>query len=461
MLLLISVLVYWSIPVQRIRTAVLIVASFAYLGFTDPWSMAVVAGLSLFSYAMGRLIGGAKRRGPIHALAVTGVLALLIVFKYLGMLTGVLNGLLSFLGKLPAFEIDKLILPLGLSYIVFKHISYLTDIKWGLVKPGRFDDFLLYSSLFTIYVAGPIERFERFQPQVARDRIPFLWSNIETGTKRVVLGMFKKLVLADLLGFYLGKPWNSPGDYAPAALLVVLMGYSLQIYFDFSGYSDMAIGASRLFGLRIMENFRNPYLAPNISQFWRRWHISLSDWIRDYVFFPLSRLGKGKIWLQACVPMIAMALCGMWHGSTWNYVLWGVWHGIGLAVYQAWNGYKRRNVSLGKTLDTKWMVVLSTFLNFLFVSVGWILFASQRPLSFLAGLRGGGSGRGLMAPVIGMLITVAGGLILFGLAPASRRIQGLVPERLRFYYDYVVYGITLAALLNFSLGSASFVYAGF
>lgn len=352
----------------------LILSSFIFIYLMDKWSVAVVLSLTLVSYLFGTLISRYPKKGWIHALGVIIVLGVLIVFKYLGFLTGIFNNLAGFIDALPNLKSEKLLLPLGISYIVFKHISYLTDIKWGLVKPGRFIDFLLYSSLFTIFVAGPIERFERFKSQVEQHRLPFSWSNIDYGFMRIVFGMFKKLVLADWIGYFINPVWQNPHHYSSWAGLLALVGYSFQIYFDFSGYSDIAIGSSRLFGFRIMENFKNPYLAPNISQFWRRWHISLSDWIRDYLFFPLSKLSSRRIWQVFFVPVIAMALCGLWHGSAWHFVFWGIWHGLGLSVFQVWNQFKRRNKKVAKAAKEGWFFYAGIATNFSFVTLGWFLF---------------------------------------------------------------------------------------
>ncbi|MDD3236215.1 MAG: hypothetical protein PHH43_07830 [Candidatus Cloacimonetes bacterium] len=370
-LLLVVLLPYWLVPKQTIRNTILILGSFAYLYLVDRNAAISVLALSGFSYLMGNLIGKHPKKTIFHTLGVLGVLATFVAFKYIGLLTGTLNSLSQFMGALPRFNIAKIILPLGISYIVFKHISYLTDIKWGLVKPGRFIDFLLYSSMFTIFVAGPIERFERFKPQVEVNRIPFLWADIDYGFMRIVFGMFKKLVIADWLGYYINPVWQNPHHYSAWIGLVALVGYSLQIYFDFAGYSDIAIGSSRLFGIRIMENFNNPYLAPNISLFWRRWHISLSDWIRDYLFFPLSQFSTNKVWLMFFVPVIAMALCGLWHGAAWHFMLWGVWHGVGLSILQVWNNIKRKHKPLFKATKANWFYYAGILMNFSFATLGW------------------------------------------------------------------------------------------
>ncbi|MDD3235055.1 MAG: hypothetical protein PHH43_01875 [Candidatus Cloacimonetes bacterium] len=370
-ILILSVVLYWIIPRQSLRNLLLILASFAFIYLLDQWSIAVVAGLSLVSYFFGILIEKHPKRSLIHACGVVFVLGVLIAFKYLGFLSGIFNSLAGFINALPQFEIRKLLLPLGISYIVFKHISYLTDIKWGLIKPGRFIDFLLYSSLFTIFVAGPIERFENFKPQVEQSRLPFSWCNIDYGFMRIVFGMFKKLILADWIGYFISPIWENLHHYGQWIRLLALLGYSFQIYFDFAGYSDIAIGSSRLFGIKIMENFNNPYLAPNISQFWRRWHISLSNWIKDYLFFPLSKISNKRLWQIFFVPVIAMALCGLWHGASWHFMLWGLWHGLGLSALQIWNQYKRKHKQLGKATKSKWFNYAGIAMNFCFVTLGW------------------------------------------------------------------------------------------
>ena len=325
--LLVSICIYWLIPKQALRNIFLVLASIMVLFLYDKWSPLVVVCLSVWSWAFGYLISKKKHAALYHCVGVIGLLGSLAVFKYLGFLAGVLSHLNEFISLLPNISFDHLILPLGISYLTFKCISYITDIKWGLIAPARLEHILMYNSLFTIFIAGPIERYERFGPQYG-SRIEFKWKDIDYGFARIVLGLFKKLVIADWLGYFIAPVWSQPWNYTSWSGLLALLGYSLQIYFDFSGYSDIAIGSSRLFGLKIMENFKNPYLAPNISQFWRRWHISLSDWIRDYIFFPLSRISKNIVWTMFLVPIIAMGLCGLWHGAAWHFALWGMWHGL-------------------------------------------------------------------------------------------------------------------------------------
>jgi len=461
-ILILSLILYWAIPWQRVRNWILILASFAFIYQNDKWSVVVVLGLTGFSYLIGLLIAKKQHKGLIHLTGLLGMLTLLVFFKYLGFLTGILNSLTAFIGDLPAFDIAGIILPLGISYIVFKHISYITDIKWGLVSPGRFDEFLLYSSLFTIFVAGPIERFERFKPQVEQKRIPFVWSDAEFGIRRIVFGMFRKLVIADWIGHYINPVWQNMDQYTAWIKILALFGYSIQIYMDFAGYSDIAIGSSRLFGIRIMENFRNPYLAPNISQFWRRWHISLSDWIRDYLFFPLSRLGKGKFWLKFSVPVIAMALCGLWHGAAWHFILWGVWHGMGLALYQLWCDHKRRHKELNKLVKTGVFNLPAILLTFVYITLGWTVFASAQFARYFRGLVSSFSSEHLaFFSKKGFLYIFLGGLIIFVFVPIYNRLITRVSPGIRTLIDIGLFIAIAELLLNISAGQSSFIYAGF
>lgn len=369
--LVLTAIIFWLLPQSRLRSAWLTLCSYAFIWYFDHKAVFVVIGLTVFTYLIAFWMERNPKSKLAHGTGVIGLLLVLIAFKYLGMLSGTINSLLVFLSSLPVFRMEKLFLPLGISYIVFKYISYLTDIKWGIVKKGRLLDVACYGSLFTIFVAGPIERFERLKPQLEADAKPFKLDYLETAFQRIVFGLFKKLVLADWLGYFINPVWQHPDQYSNIIRIGALFGYSMQIYFDFAGYSDIAIGSSKLYGLKIMENFNNPYLAPNISQFWRRWHISLSDWIKDYLFFPLSQNKKNMFWLIFCVPVIAMALCGLWHGAAWHYVFWGIWHGAGISLLQSWNAIKRANKKKLSFVNQPWFTYLSTILTFIYVTLGW------------------------------------------------------------------------------------------
>ncbi len=365
---------YWSIKSQILRNIFLICLSFSFLAIYDLKAVALVLASSVFSYAVATHIERSDRKRLHYTLGLLSLIALLIAFKYLAFLNQSLTVLFSPLAHLPSLHLEQIAVPLGISYLAFKHISFITDVYDNVTTKGTFIDFLNYSSLFTIYVAGPIERYQRFLPQSSNPNLAWKGQFLDSGFSRVVYGIFKKAVIADWIGHFIRPIWASYGSHSLFTQSLALLGFSLQIYVDFSAYSDIAIGSSRLFGFKIMENFDNPYLKPNIGQFWRTWHISLSDWIRDYIFFPLGRISSRKLWLLFFVPLIAMALCGLWHGAAWHFVLWGVWHGAGLSALQLWNQYKKRNKILATIAQTKSFNFASIALTFLFVTVGWLFF---------------------------------------------------------------------------------------
>jgi len=325
------------------------------------------------TYGFGRLIQTRENGALFHKLGIVTLVASLVVFKYLGMFTGFFNSILELFQERPVVQFTHLLPPLGISYLVFKHISYLTDLHWKTIEAGTFGEILCYSSLFTIFLAGPIERFERFKPQIEQIG-RFSIDHAKIAFERIVLGVFKKTFVADWIGYFINPIWEKHPQPDTGMFIVVLLGYSIQIYMDFAGYSDIAIGSSRLFGLKICENFNYPYFQQNISQFWRSWHISLSDWIRDYVFFPLSKHSTNKVYLLVVVPLIAMGLCGLWHGAAPHFVAWGCWHGAGISLLQMWNHYKRKHMWAASLAKAWWFNIASTTMTFVFVTIGWLWF---------------------------------------------------------------------------------------
>jgi alginate O-acetyltransferase complex protein AlgI len=368
-LLFVSV-IYWLLPIQKSRNIFLSIASLGFISYFDKFATLLVIVLTLNTYWFGFLIERKRNKKLFHVIGIIGIMTTLVFFKYFGLLQQTVNAVTGFLRLLPAFEIKKILLPLGISYITFKHISYLTDIKWGKIEKGLFVDFFCYSSLFTIFVAGPIERFEKFNPQISKQTIQFQTNYVSFAFRRIIFGLFKKLVIANWIGYFINPLWNEYSELNITLKLVILFGYSIQIYMDFAGYSDIAIGSSKLFGLKIMENFNWPYLQPNISQFWRHWHISLSEWFKDYLYFPLggSRNGLKRTIFNV---IIVFMLCGFWHGQEWHFVIWGLWHGIGISIFQLWNYYTRKNKKLSLITNKDWFILLSRVSTFLFVTFGW------------------------------------------------------------------------------------------
>lgn len=372
--LLFSVLIYWLIPVQKYRNAFLALTSLAFVFLLDRTAFAVVLFLTSYTFGFSFLVSGSVKKSLYHKTSVTGIILVIVFFKYSGFLDKYVLSILSFFSLSLSHSFESILVPLGLSYITFKYISYLTDLYWGLNKRASFLDLLLYGNLFTIFLSGPIERFERLEKQMNIPKIAFSSSLIYESFERISYGLFKKFVLADWLGYYVSFVWKNPNDYSLSWKALALFGFSLQLYFDFSGYSDLAIGTSRMFGFKIMENFNFPYLRENISSFWRNWHISLSEWIRDYIFFPLGGLSTKKIWLLFFVPLIAMGICGLWHGSEIRFLYWGLYHGLGISVYQFWTLFKKKRRRLVKLTDSKLFNYLAVAVTFIFVTIGWVFF---------------------------------------------------------------------------------------
>lgn len=368
-----SVLIYWMIPVQNWRNLFISLISIIYIFSYDKWAAGLILVLTIYTYLIASLIEKGNKKKFYHRIGVTGLILVLVGFKYLGLLTNTINDLAAFLNVLPVFNIEKFLLPLGISYITFKYISYITDIYWERAQKGRFIEFLFYGSFITIFVAGPIERFKAFNSQVVSE-LKFSWDHIEYAFKRITIGLFKKLLIADWIAYFINPVWKNLNDYSLEIKVLALFGFSIQIYMDFAGYSDIAIGTSRLFGIKIMENFDWPYLRQNISEFWKGWHISLSFWIRDYLFFPMSSFSDKKIWMFIGLPLVSMGLCGIWHGASWTFLIWGLWHGLGISILQFWKIFKRKHNNLRRITKRKWFGIFSTVFTFIFVTVGWILF---------------------------------------------------------------------------------------
>ncbi|MBN8547165.1 MAG: MBOAT family protein [Ignavibacteria bacterium] len=364
LILIVTLIVYWLLPKQNYRNFLLTTVSLGYVFLLDWVSGLFVLALTGVTFLLGKKLFEKKTAGVL-SLSIVIVVAALLYFKYSNFLMTMFD-----LGNLKFDE--KLFLPLGISYITFKHISYLVDIYWEKIEPAGFADFMLYSAFFPIYLAGPIERFENFAPQLA-DKINFSSEYLEEGYKRIVFGLFKKFVIADGIGILITR------DIAVEAVpfipkeVVNLVLFSFQIYFDFAAYSDIAIGSSRAFGFTIMENFTNPYMKSNISLFWNNWHISLSSWLRDYIFYPVSFALREHKYLNFLTPVLTMIVCGLWHGATTGFIIWGLWHGFGLLVYQLWAGTKLRKKMVLLPFQPVFDIV-GIVLTFAFVTTGWLWF---------------------------------------------------------------------------------------
>ena len=365
---------------HRLRNIILLIASLVFSAWFQISLSLVLIGSITLNYVAGIAIERAeseKRKRFFFVFAIILNLALLGLFKYLGFLGSTISGLISLVGLNP-FVIKEFGMPLGISFYTFKALSYLISVKRKEVPAQKnYIDLAVYISIFPQLVAGPIDKYRNLAPQLSNPSISF--ERFSSGIKRFVLGLAKKVVIASPLALAADKIFSSPVSElnAPVAWLGAIC-YTLQIYYDFSGYTDMAIGIGKMFGLEFTENFNFPYNARSVKDFWKRWHITLSTLLRDYLFLPLAftlskKMVKEKYagvktdnWLYFYATVITFLLCGLWHGAAWTFVIWGLLHGMMLVIEQ---------FGFGKILKKSFRPLQHLYL-LLFMVISWVLFRS-------------------------------------------------------------------------------------
>ena len=341
-----------------VRNGLLLLLSLAFYAWGEPMYVFLMLGAILANYLLAFRV---RKSRLVFVCAMALDLGLLAVFKYLDLLISAANGLFRL--NLPGAH---LALPIGISFYTFQILSYVIDVRRGDVPPARnLVDFAAYVSMFPQLIAGPIVRYV----DVAADlrRLNGGISTAAAGARRFCMGLAKKVLLANTLASAADTAFGMTGSLNFGGAWAGLIAYALQIYFDFSGYSDMAIGLGKMLGFSFPENFRYPYVSLSVKEFWRRWHLSLSTWFRDYLYIPLggSRRGKGRTLLNL---LIVFALCGLWHGADWTFLLWGLWHGLFLCL---------ERLSFMKKLQEalpKWVRWCYTALV---VLLGWVLFRAD------------------------------------------------------------------------------------
>jgi D-alanyl-lipoteichoic acid acyltransferase DltB (MBOAT superfamily) len=364
--LLVVLALYWSVG-HRLQNVLLLVASYVFYGYVHPWFLILLAGTTFVDYAAARAMGRyPERKRLLLGLSLTSNLGVLGFFKYFGFFVDAAVDTLHGLGWQVSAPALSIVLPVGISFYTFQSLSYTIDVYRGLLAPRRsFIDVALFLSLFPQLVAGPIERATRILPQVESPR-RFDPGAASSALALMTWGFFKKLVVADNVGVLADKVFglSSPGF---VLLWVGVLAFCVQIYADFSAYSDIARGSARLLGFELMKNFDHPYLAQTPSEFWRRWHISLSTWFRDYVYIPLGG-SRGSPARHRLNLFLVFLLSGFWHGASWNYLLWGAYHGLLLILYQWLEArFPRLLASTALTLP-RWALMFGLSL------VGWLLF---------------------------------------------------------------------------------------
>ncbi|OQY93791.1 MAG: hypothetical protein B6D37_10030 [Sphingobacteriales bacterium UTBCD1] len=372
-----TLLAYYLVPVKFRNYFLIAVSAFFYI-YAGPVYFLLLAGLILSNYLIGLKLDLSveeKARKGYLVLGISINLGTLIFFKYWNFLGANLVKLLSVFHLGFNFPYSDILLPLGLSYYIFQFIGYLVDIYWKHEKAERdFPRFSLFILFFPKILVGPIERAGNLLPQLAKN-IYFENDNIVEGGKRIAWGLFKKLVVADRIAMYQTAVMSTLDQQSGITILFATLLYSFQVYADFSGYTDIAIGVARLFGYNLIENFKRPFLAKNMGDFWRRWHISLSSWVNDYVFTPIAF--KKRSWgiLGVFYSLtLSFLIIGFWHGSTWNYLLFGLLQAVALMYEYATRKFRKK---LARSVPTVIYNNLSILIMFLYVSFCLIIFRTD------------------------------------------------------------------------------------
>ena len=426
---LIVVLGLLAIPFRHeLKKRVLLVASCTFYAAWDYRYLALLLLVSVIDYYCAARIAAtdaapARRRWVTYS--VTSNLAILAYFKYYDFFIGNVNHVLSLGGlHLPVLQI---LLPAGISFYTFKSMSYTLDVYRREIEPCEsLMDYATFVTFFPELIAGPIVRASIFLPQMTR-RIGPTADRLAAGASLFLLGLTKKVVIADRLAAPVDQVFAQPALYSGRMLWLAVIGYSMQIYCDFSGYSDMAIGTAKMIGYDLPENFNMPYVAKSVAEFWHRWHMTLSAWLRDYLYIPLggNRRGRGRTYVNL---MLTMLLGGLWHGANWNFVLWGGLHGVALAAHKFYRTQAGDRFRLPAFVA--WPITL------LFVVLCWIPFRAARfsdTMQMLGGmftLRPGQS----FSPeiiVVSLALVVPSHLIGMWLASAMRGEQPLLQRLMR------------------------------
>ena len=450
---------YWLLRRQvRWQNLLVVVASYVFYGWWDWRFLLLIAFTTVCSYFSGLLIGRGRWRKTALWSNIIVNLAILGLFKYYDFFAAELATMLGCSGDSVMLH---LILPVGISFYTFQALSYSIDIYRGKMGPTRDPiAFFAYVSFFPQLVAGPIERATNLLPQFQRAR-QFDYGMAVDGVRQMLWGFFKKVVVADNCAVYVDDIWNNINGESSLNLAMAAALFSIQIYCDFSGYSDIAIGCAKLFGIKLMRNFKVPYFSRDIAEFWRRWHISLTTWFRDYVYIPLggSRTSKAKVVRNT---FIIFLISGLWHGANWTFILWGAFHALLFLplILQGKNRKHTDTIAAKRWLPTP-KELGQMLLTFVLAALGWILFRSQslwEAVDFYVGIVSGGwSGFNLPMRAI-MFVT----LMLSVEWMQRNREHGLSMEGVRSgVVRYACYLAVLTLIFVYGVFNETFIYFQF
>jgi D-alanyl-lipoteichoic acid acyltransferase DltB (MBOAT superfamily) len=426
--------VFLLVKGTRLKLPWLLSASYLFYGWWNPLYLVLIIWSTTVDYVAVIGMSRSRRRRSWLALSIVNNLGLLSFFKYGQFVTDNLNEVLVRLQWPYEVPAPGFLLPVGISFYVFQSMSYTIDFYRGNVdRELNFLRYATFVSLFPQLVAGPIERARNLLPQL-RQSPKITTRDVADGLSLFVVGLFKKVALADYLALYVDPIYSMPGNEAngASALLLATFAFGWQIYFDFSGYTDMARGIGRLMGIRLMLNFNNPYLATGLGDFWRRWHISLSTWFRDYVYIPLggNRHGTLNTYRNICLTML---ISGLWHGAAWTFVAWGAFHALGYSVTRPLESslfYRQRIPVWAKRAGT-----------FLFVTFTWIFFRAESFADAWLIIRKilGGAWSDPRMPVVMLALVLAVWIYQFFYESKARGMLSLAPVKIGMVVSMILY----------------------
>jgi alginate O-acetyltransferase complex protein AlgI len=444
---------YFLLPGKNVKNAILLLGSLLFYAWGEFHYVILLLVSILVNYSFGILIEKSPRKLLMISIAVGINLILLCYFKYANFLVENANQLMGL-----AIENRKIHLPIGISFFTFHAISYLVDIYRSKCKSQKnLFSLALYLSFFPQLVAGPIVRYNFIERYLGERQHNFIFAAY--GIRRFIIGLGKKIIIANPLGEIADVIFDSSvSEVSQAMAWIGIICYTLQIYFDFSGYSDMAIGLARIFGFKFPENFNYPYISRSIKEFWRRWHISLSAWFRDYLYIPLggNRVSYSRQYFNL---ILVFFLCGLWHGSSWNFIVWGLFHGFFLVAERVIPSFKCPKF-------------LQNFYTMLVVMVGWVFFRSYdmvQSFSYLEAMFLGNDVADISNEVLKLLnshfVWLSAGLAALGISPLVKNISiKLIRKNKSFtlLFDFFLISTFFFALLRLSAATHNpFIYFQF
>jgi alginate O-acetyltransferase complex protein AlgI len=457
---------YWLLPWRRGRVWMLLIASFYFYACWNRRLALLISASTVLDYLLA--LGMDRSTSPRWRKLLLGVslvanLGLLCYFKYANFFLLSLDELLIATGSPTWFRSLSVLVPVGISFYTFEAINYTVDVYRRRIPAERdLGNFMLFILFFPHLVAGPIVRARDFLPQIRQPK-RWNWYRLHLGLQFVLMGLFKKVVIADRMAWFADPVYADPGHYQSGVVWIAVVAYALQVYCDFSGYSDMAIGTAHMLGYKLAQNFDMPFVAVNVADFWRRWHMSLSSWLRDYLFIPLGG-SRGGAWKANRNMFVTMALCGLWHGAHWPYVGWGVVQGLYMIIHRLFRDFCRARPRLDGALRSPSGTVLRVALTFTTFCLSLVVFRSAdfatAGVMFRRLFQSSDGLSGPPLPVVGFWLTIA-------VVAAAHLVRHFgLWQRWNWRLPASVLGVSYAAVLMVALvlaphGGKAFIYFQF